>query len=78
MDMREIFSGSQDYRKLLQSNLRFLIERQGLKFSRGLQCISSKQLYRVAKGDADITVGKLGDIANEIEVDIREFFTEAQ
>ena len=72
--MREIFTTERDYRGLLQSNLRRLIERQGLKFSRGLQCISSKQLYRVVKGDADITVGKLGDIANEIGIELTEFF----
>lgn len=63
-----------DYRGRLQTNLRRLIKRQGFIFSHGLQSISVKQLYRVAKGDADITIGKLGAIANEIEVDITEFF----
>lgn len=65
-----------DYRALLQKNLRPLIERQGLIFTREVKSLSVKQLYRVMKGDADITVGKLADLANEIEVDITEFFEE--
>ena len=63
-----------EYRKVLQANFRRLIERQGLRFPNEVTVMCSKQLYRVARGQSDITIGKLGDIANEIEVDIAEFF----
>ena len=61
----------------MRVNLRPIIEGQGFKIdnkTRTLDSISARHIWNVERGKAHITVQKLQDIANEIGVDMLDFF----
>lgn len=62
------------YPDRIKRNIRKVIDGQGYSFTRGLQSITKRQLYRIEKGESDVTVGKLQAIADEIGVDLLIFF----
>jgi hypothetical protein len=63
-----------DYEARIRKNIKPVIESQGFIFNRGLQSITRRQAYRVKKGQSSITVQKLQTIADEVGVDMMEFF----
>lgn len=62
------------YPDRLRKNFKPLIEKQGFTFSRDLKSITRRQLYRIHSGQSDVTLGKLQTIADEIGVDLLDFF----
>ena len=69
-------SEKETYRDTMRSNLKqFIEEHTGQPmYLANLDCISTRQLYRVIHGQSDITVGRLEDIAKEIGVDFLTLF----
>jgi transcriptional regulator with XRE-family HTH domain len=63
-----------DYRLRIQKNIQPVCEAKGFSFARGLQNCTRRQLYRIRSGQASVTLEKLQTIADEIGVDMLEFF----
>ena len=62
------------YPDRLRRNIQPVIEGKGFSFTRGLQSMTRRQLYRIRSGQSSVTVGKLQEIADEIGVDLLDFF----
>jgi transcriptional regulator with XRE-family HTH domain len=61
----------------LRKNLKKLIdERSPFPFWRGLNCTTPRHLTKVHRGESKISVDKLVEIADELEVDLLDFFKE--
>jgi transcriptional regulator with XRE-family HTH domain len=63
-----------DYEARIRKNIQPVVESAGLSFARDLQSITRRQLYRIRKGQASVTIQKLQQIADELGVDLLEFF----
>jgi len=63
-----------NYSDLLRKNLKNVIESNGGVMYRGLKSMTSRQLYRIHTGESNVTVGKLNLIADELGIDMMEFF----
>jgi len=62
------------YPDRIRKNLQPVIEGKGFTFARDLQSITRRQLYRIRSGQSSVTIQKLQTIADEIGVDMLEFF----
>jgi transcriptional regulator with XRE-family HTH domain len=62
------------YPDRVRKNLQPVIESQGFTFARDLRSITRRQLYRIRSGQSSVTLEKLQMIADEIGVDLLEFF----
>lgn len=62
------------YPDRLRKNFRKQIEAKGFTFARDLKSITRRQMYRIHSGQSDVTVSKLQSIADEIGVDLLDFF----
>ena len=67
------------YLERLRRNLRPVIEDHGVTLisnTKVLESISPRHIHNVVKGDADMTVGMLEAVADEIGADMMDFFRE--
>jgi hypothetical protein len=65
------------YLERLRRNIRPVIEDHGFQLisnTKVLKSISGRHIHNVVKGDADITVGMLEAVADEIGADMMDFF----
>jgi transcriptional regulator with XRE-family HTH domain len=63
-----------DYNDRVRKNLQPVVESKGFTFARDLQSITRRQLYRIRSGQSSVTIQKLQMIADEIGVDLLDFF----
>lgn len=67
------------YLERLRRNLRPVIEDHGVTLianTKVLESISTRHIHNIVKGDADMTVGMLEAVADEIGADMMDFFKE--
>jgi hypothetical protein len=63
-----------DYQARIRRNIEPVIQSQGFTFARDLKSCTRRQLYRIRSGQSSVTIQKLQSIADEIGVDMMEFF----
>lgn len=69
---------SETYLEIMRSNLRPMIEEKTEMplYRVALKSITTRQLFRIIQGEADVTVGRLEDIADELKIDFPDLFVE--
>jgi len=74
-----IFIGDIMYLERLRRNLRPVIQEHGVTLianTKVLESISTRHIHNIVKGDADMTVGMLEAVSDEIGADMMDFFRE--
>ena len=67
------------YLARVRRNIRPVIEEHGVTLianTKVLESISTRHIHNIVKGDADVTVGMLEAVADEIGADLMDFFRE--